>query len=205
MKPVPPSAMGLKVLAVGVGEHGDGLIDGVFTRRSDALDRILALEGEGNHDLVGQPAFLDFAEPVGRDDAVAGFREGREGPEGFPVERVGVFAALEENARHGLQVILQSVIDAGKQAGTEGDLEHFSEEFDIVAVLESAGAFEHLDRGFITVYLDDLGEELLAADGDVAEFILRHRPVHGHGHEVRDDARYLSFCTHIVSFCFLLS
>ena len=59
------------VFPVCVQEDGDDMVDVVLPGGFDGFDGIFSLEGERNHDLMGQPAFLDFAEPVGGDDLVA--------------------------------------------------------------------------------------------------------------------------------------
>ena len=160
-----------------------------MTGGNDGFDGVRALEGERDHDLVGKPAFLDLAQPVGRDDFVTGLGDGGEVPEFLVVQRVGVFAALEEDALHRGEVVLQAVVDAGQQARTQGDLEHPSFELDLVAAPEAAGALEHLYGGVLPVDLDDFGHHLDAGQVDVADFILRHRSVHQYGHKVRDDTR----------------
>ena len=146
---------------------------------------------------MGQPAFLDLAEPVGGDDLVTGSGKGLEVPQFLPVERVGIFAALEEDVLHGREVVLQTVIYTGKQAGAEGRLQHPAFEFDLVAVPESAGALEDLDGGEAAVDLDDFRHHLHPGEVDEADFILGDRPVHRDGDQVRDDARYDSCCFHL--------
>ena len=59
------------VLAVFAGEDCNGLVDVVLSGLDYGFDGIFTLEGERYHDLVGEPAFLDFSEPVGGDDLVA--------------------------------------------------------------------------------------------------------------------------------------
>ncbi len=179
----------IDVFSLGVGEDGDDGIHVVGSFRFDGFDGVIALESERDHDLVGQPAFLDLAQPVGRDDLVAGFRDGREIPKFFTVQGVGVLAALQEDVLHGGEVVLQAVIDAGQQAGTQGDLQHPAFELHLVAALEAAGAFEHLHGGVFPVHLDYLGHHLDAAQVDVADLVLGHRSVHQDGHQVRDDPR----------------
>ena len=47
-----------------VGEDSDGLLDGIVTRRSDGLDGIEALEGEGDHDLDGLEVLRHLTQPA---------------------------------------------------------------------------------------------------------------------------------------------
>ena len=125
----------LHVLAFLIDQDGDHLVHVVFSGPGYALDRIFALEGERNHYLVVQPAFLDVAEPVCCDHLVAGLCQRGEFPELFVVEGVGVFPSLEEDACHCGEVILQSVVAAGKQTRTKGHLKHLVLELDAVSVL----------------------------------------------------------------------
>ena len=194
----------LDVPAVPVSEGGDCGIDCILARGSDFLDGILALEREGNHDLVGKPAFGHFAEPVGGRHLVTCLGYGREVPELLVVEGVGVFASFEEYSLHRGEVVLESVVDARQKARAERGLEHLSQEFHLVAVLQPSGALEHLHRRPVSVHLDDLCEELRASEVYHAEFVFGDRSVQRHGHEVGHYACYLSCSIHIM-FCFLLS
>ena len=112
------------------------------------------------------------------------------------IERVGVFASLEEDTGHSGEVVLQSVIDAGHKARTERYFEHPAEEFDLVAALQAAGAFEYLYGSLVSAYLDDLCKKLGAFEVDVAKLILGYRTVYLHCHQVGYDARYFSCCIH---------
>ena len=146
---------------------------------------------------MGQPAFLDLTEPVSCDHLVAGLGLGGEIPQLSVVERIGVFTSLQEHSVHRGQVVLQAVVNAGQQSGTQGDLQHPAFEFDGVSVLQAPGALEYLDGSLVPRHLYDLGEEGSAVQGDVAEFILRHRPVDLNCHQVGDNPDYFSFSLHI--------
>ena len=185
-------------------EDGDDHVDVVHSGGDDLLDSEISLEGERNHDLVGKPSFLDLSEPVGRLDLVTWLGYGGELPK-FPViQGIGVLSSLEEHALHGRKVVLESVVHAGKQAGTKGDLEHPAFEFHGIPVLETACALEHLDRGPVAVHLDDFGKEWRSVKGDVAEFVFSHRAVHLNGHQVGDDSDYFSFSLHLCCSFFCL-
>ena len=185
--------------------HQDGyfLVDVVLSGGCDGLDGEFALEGEGDHDFVGQPAFLDFAQPVCGHDLVAGGGDGREVPELGVVQRVGVFAALEEDILHGGEVVQEAVIDAGQQAGSQGSLQHPALELDFVAVLQAARAFEYLHRCVLARHLDDLRHEGGVFQGDVADLVFGNRAVHTDGHEVGNDSGYDTSGFHI-SFIFIV-
>ena len=156
---------GLPVL-VRQGSHDH--VDVIVAGGDDPFDLELSLEGEGNHDLVGQPAFFHLPEPVPGDHRVALGRYRGELPDLVVVERVGVLAPLEEHALHRGEVVLQAVVHAGQQAGAEGDLKHLAEELDLIPVLEAPGALEHLHGGLVAVDLDDLGQQWGAPQSDVA-------------------------------------
>ena len=120
------------------------------------------------------------------------------------IQRVGVLSSLEEHRLHRGQIVLETVIDAGEKTRAEGHLKHPAFELHRVSVFQSTGAFEHLDRGLVTAYLDDLGQEGSTRKGDVAELVLRHRSVHLNRHKVGNNSCYLSFCLHIQLFQFSL-
>ena len=140
--------------------------DGVYIVRSGFLYGFYGVcspEGEGDHDFVGQPAFLHITQPVGGFHFVAGLGQGLEVPGFLAVQWLRVFASLEEHLRHGGQVVLQAVIHAGKQAGAQGNLQHLPFKFYGVTALEAAGALEHLHGSGVTVHFDDLCHELGAS------------------------------------------
>ena len=70
----------INILAIFAGEDCDDLVYVVLSGFYDGFDSIFTLEGERYHDLVGEPAFLDFSEPVGGDDLVARLCDGNEFP-----------------------------------------------------------------------------------------------------------------------------
>ena len=85
------------VLTVGIGQHRDNHIDVVLAGLGDLLHGVLTLEGERNHDLVRQPAFLHLSEPVGGDNLVTFLGDRGEVPHLLVVQRVGVLSSLEEH------------------------------------------------------------------------------------------------------------
>ena len=152
-----------------------------------------------------KPSFLHSAKPVGCDNLVPRFGDRGELPEFLPVQRLCVLSSLQEDVFHCSEVVLQTVIDAGQKARAQSYLQHFAFEFDFVPVLETAGALEHLYRRPVAVDFDDLGQELGAAQVDVAEFILRNRAVCLYRYKVGNDADNLSCTFHIVVFCIIQS
>ncbi len=149
-----------------------------------------------------QPTFLHLSEPVSSNYFVSFFGDRSEVPEFSVIQWGGIFSSFEEHTFHRCQIVLETVIDAGKKARAEGHLKHPAFELHRVSVFQSTGAFEHLDRGLVTVHLDDLGQEGSTRKGDVAELILRHRSVHLNRHKVGNNSYYLSFCLHIQLFQF---
>ena len=114
------------------------------------------------------------------------------------VERVGISASLQEHRLHRGQVVLETVINAGEKSRAQGDFQHPAQEFHLVSVLQSAGAFEHLDRSFVSVHLDHLCKEGSPVKGDVAEFVLRYRTVDEDRHKVGNNSGNCTFGFHIV-------
>ena len=117
------------------------------------------------------------------------------------VERVGIFPSLQEDSLHRGQIVLETIVNAGEKTRPQGDFEHPAQEFHLVSVLQSACAFEHLDGSPVSVHLDDLCEKRSPAKGDVAEFVLRDRPVDLDRHEVRDNTGNCTFGFHIMLLC----
>ena len=68
------------ILAFRVGQRGDGVSDLVLSSSRNTLHSVRPFEVERHHDFVGQPAFLDFAQPVGGHHLVASLGEGCEVP-----------------------------------------------------------------------------------------------------------------------------
>ena len=195
----------LHFLSLPVLQHGNLRVYGVGSGFLDGFDGVFSLEGERHHDFVGQPAFLYLSQPVGRHYAVSGLGKGSEVPFLLPVQRVRVFTSLEKDVLHGGQVVLQAVINAGQQAGTQLDFQHAAFELHRVSSLEAAGALEHLDGGVVSVYLDDLCHHLDPLEVYVADFILRNRSVHLHGDQVTHNTGYNTFSLHILFLFFFVS
>ena len=145
---------------------------------------------------MGEPAFGDFAEPVGRLHLVAGSRDGLETPFLFTVQGIGVFASFEEDVAHGGEVVLETVVNTAQHARAEGYLQHPSEEFHFRASGQSAGAFEHLHGGPVAGDLDHLGQKPGAVEVDAAEFVLRHGTVHLDRYQVGDYSCYFACSCH---------
>ena len=62
----------------------------------------------------------------------------------------------------------------------------------------TAGGLEDLSIGILAVHLDDLAHEGDTVYGDVADLVLRHRPIGLDRHEVTDDPLYYTFCCHSI-------
>ena len=194
----------LHILAVFGGEDRNHGVNVILSGFLYALDGVFSLEGEGDHNFVGQPAFLHFAQPTCGLHLVAHLCLGSEIPEFVVVQRSGVLASLEEDVLHGGEVVLQSIVGTGQKTGAELDLEHLAEELHGISAPEAAGALKHLHGRFVAADLDDFGKELRALEVDVAEFVFRHRTVHLHSHQVGHNARYFTCCTHylLYFYCF---
>ena len=94
------------------------------------------------------------------------------------IERLCVFAPLEEDSRHRGEVVLESVVAARKQARAQCDLKHLVLENYLVPVFQATGALENLHSRIGAVHLDDLRHKMRSIKVDVADFVLRHRSVH---------------------------
>ena len=195
----------LDIVALGVGQHGDGIVYLILTGSGHALDGIKPFERERNHDFVRQPALFDLAQPSCSLDLVAGLCDGGEIPELVVVKRCGVLAALEEYIFHGGQVVLQAVVAAHQQAGAQNRLQHMAVKLYLVTLAQAAGTLVNLGEGILAVHLDYLGHELDAVKIDVTDFVLCHMTIELDGHQVGDNTRYNTGCFHIVkSILFLL-
>ena len=164
------------------------------------LHGVSALEVERHHDFVGQPAFLDFAQPISGNHLVASLGKWREVPKFLFVQGLGVFTAFQKHVRHGGEIVLQAVEVARKQTGAQGHFKHIALEFHLVADLEAARALKHLHGGLVPVHLDDLRHQLGTRQVDEADFILCHRAVHLHSDEVCNDSCNFSCCIHNLRF-----
>ena len=156
-----------------------------------------ALEAEGDHDLVGQPAFLYLAKPVGRNHGVSGLCDRGELPKFLTVKGIRVFSSFQEYTGHGSEVVLKTVVGAGEKAGAKGDLQHPALEFNLIAAFHSAGALEHLHGCQVSVNLDNLCHQFHSFGGDVADFVLGNRAVYLYGNKVGDDSLYNTFSFHM--------
>ena len=158
------------------------------------LDGGRALHLERCHDLQRLAVLFDLAEPVTADDLVAYLHDGLEVPEAFAVERVGVLSALEEDALHLVEVVLQTVEVLAEHARGKLYLEHMACELGHSPHFQSAGALEYLNVDVLTDDLDDLAHKAVAAGRDVADLTLLHRPVYAERYHIGDNATNCSFC-----------
>ena len=180
-----------------IDEDCDYRVDIVLSGFLDTLYGEFSLEGEGHHDFVGQPAFLDLGKPVGGNYLVSGFCDGSEVPKLLMVQGVCIFTSLEEHFLHGCKVVLKAVIDAGEKARAKCGLEHPALEFHGISAAEASGALEHLHGGVLAVYLYNFGHHFHALKVDVADFVFCHRTVNLYGDKVGNDTGYCSFSFHI--------
>ena len=190
----------LHFLAFRVSQCGNGVRNLVLSSGDHILHGVCPFEVERHHDFVGQPAFLDFAQPVGGNHLVARLGDRREVPKFLFVEGLGVFTAFQKHAFHGGEVVLQAVEVARKQTRSQGHLKHVALEFHFVANLQAAGALKHLHGGLVPVHFDDLCHQLDAVEVDEADLILCHRAVHLHSDEVCNDSCNFSCCFHMLLF-----
>ena len=188
------------ILSVSSGQDSYRVVDLVRAGGHDGLHGVLSPERERHHDFVREPSFLDLSEPVSGLHLVSDLGQRGEFPVLRVVERIRVLASPEEDGVHCCKIVLESVIDAGKKTGPERNLEHPSFELYGISVLQSACAFEHLDRSLVSGHLDDLREEGSAVQSDVAELILGYRSVNLDGYKVGNDSCYLTCCFHMMSF-----
>ena len=136
-------------------EDSDHHIDVVVACSDDFLDLVFTLETEWHHNLVREPAFLDFSEPVSGLHLVANFGYRGEFPRFLVVQRIGIFTSLEEYGFHGCQVVLKAIVNARQQARPQRDFQHPSLELHRVTVLKPPSALKHLDGCFVSIDLDD--------------------------------------------------
>ena len=108
--------------ALFVRQHGDGVRRGILARSYHRLHFIRTLKLERHHDAVRLRVLFHLAEPRAGLDGVAGLSQRLEVPQPVVVERVGVFAAFEEDAVHLVQIVLQPVVVAREHARPERHL-----------------------------------------------------------------------------------
>ena len=98
------------IVALLVGEHGDSVLNGVFTFSHDRLHGANTLLLEGNHDLQGLRVLFYSTEPIRSLHLVANLCEGLEEPFAIVVKSIGVLSAFEEHTIHLVEVVLQTVV-----------------------------------------------------------------------------------------------
>ena len=108
--------------ALFVRQHGDGVRHGILARSYHRFHLICTLKLERHHDAVRLRVLFHLAEPRAGLDRVAGLSQRLEVPQPVVVERVGVFAAFEEDAVHLVQIVLQPVVVAREHARPERHL-----------------------------------------------------------------------------------
>ena len=112
----------LMLRALFVRQHGDGVRHGILARSYHRLHLICTLKLERYHDAVRLCVLFHLAEPCAGLDRVASLSQRLEVPQPVVVERVGVFAASEEDAVHLVQIVLQPVVVAREHARPERHL-----------------------------------------------------------------------------------
>ena len=153
-----------------IAEDGNHGVYVVLPGFLDGFHGVGALEAEGDHDLVGKPAFLHLAKPIGRNHGVSGLCDGGEVPKFFAVKGIRVFSSFQEYTGHGSEVVLKTVIGAGQKAGAKCQ---------------------------VSVNLDNLCHQFHSFGGDVADFVLGNRAVYLYGNKVGDDSLYNTFSFHM--------
>ena len=131
---------------------------------------------------------------------VAGLRQRHEMPLLVLVQRISILPPFQEDAFHLVQVVLQSVVILREHARAQRHFEHVPGELRLGSDFHAARTLEHLHVGIPAGHLDDFGHQAVAAGGDVADFVLRHRPVHLDGHDIGNDSYNTTFCCHILIF-----
>ena len=174
----------LNVVAVGIGEHGNGVGYLIIARFRDSFHSVSALKGERHHNLVRQPALLHLAEPVGGHNLLTDFGQRLETPQLIGVERGRVLATLQEHTRHCRQIVLQAVEIARQKARPQSGLKHIPLKFNLVARFQAARALVNLHRRRVAANLDDFGHKPRAVQVDETDFVLSHRPVNLNCHQV---------------------
>jgi hypothetical protein len=125
---------------------------------------------------------------------VAGFCQRFEIPEFFSVEREVVLTTLQKNACQFVEVVLQSVVVAREQAGSECYFEHVTHKFHFVAYFQTAGTFENLYECVVSNYFQHFSHQLLIAKCNISNFVLSYRAIYFHGYQIRYNPFYFSFC-----------
>ena len=174
--------------AVGVLEHGDGLVDREVAA-GDALDRALHLRG--HHDLVQDGRrLLDGADHVAAGDGGAGLHNGVKVPDALAVERGHLDAAGDVGAGQVAdlgQRALDTVIDILQHAGAKLHGQRHTGGLDLRAGAKARGLLIDLDGRAVAGHIQDLADQALLADthnvGDV-----------GIGKAIGHDQRTGNFC-----------
>ena len=112
-------------------------------------------------------------------------------------KRRKVDASFEEVSRSFCNIfkrVLKTVEDSFEKSRSKFDGEKLLLENDFVAVSDAVGRFEDLDFRFVSVYLDDLAFERLAAGLNENNFILTDRSVEFYGNKVALRGNDCPFC-----------
>ena len=194
----------LYLVALLVLQHSHHIVYLVLACGCHALDGGETLHLEGHHNLEQLVILLHLTQPVAFLHAVTWLGDGHELPLAVGVQRLGILAALEEDALHLVQVILQSVVVLAEHTGAQLDFQHVSGELRHGTHLQATGALKHLHEGILPCDLDDLRHQSVASCLYVAYLSLHHGSVHADGDHVGDYTTYSSFshCMYCLLFTF---
>ena len=191
-------------LAFIINEDSNLFPYGICALRTDALQSIQPLEGKGYHDLNRLEVLYDFPEVITCSDTLAFACQRLEVPTFLLIQRISIRATAEEHPVHLIQVVLQAIVVLREHSGAECDLQHMPFEGDRITDTHATSRLKDLRVGILPIYLNDFTHQGYSCDGDVADFILRHRTIGFDGDEVTDDTLYDTFCCHyIVLFLFI--
>ena len=118
----------LLLIAVGIGQHGYRVVDGVLSFFDNRLNRIFAFEHERHHDLVRLVVLVHLTQPSRSLNLIANLGERLECPLLVLVQRETVLTALEEHTGQFVQVVLQTVVVTAQQTRSESHLQHVTGE-----------------------------------------------------------------------------
>ena len=138
--------------------------------------------------------FLYLAQPSTCLHLVAYFYNWFKVPKAFAVKCVSILTALQENAVHLVEVVLQTIIVMAEHAWTKLDFEHMACEFCFGTNFQSACALKDLHIYVLFYDLDDLCHQTVATCGDVAYLALDHRSIHLECDHIGNYATNNSFC-----------
>ena len=181
-----------------VGQDSNSILNAVVAFLYDGLHGTYAFLPERNHDFQRLEVFIHLPQPCSGFHLVAHLCQRHKMPFAFLIQRIRILSALQENAIHFIEVVLQTVIVFRKHTGTQCHFEHVSGKLSFGSHLQSTGAFKHLYIDLSAYHFNNLRHQSVSAGRDITNLVLCHGAVNYEGHHIGYYATNSSFCCHII-------